>query len=59
MDNNFVDHEVRIRHLEGLLERYRSELNGMKDKIDNQFNLIAGTVITSCIGIALHMTKLL
>jgi len=59
MQDKFVDHEIRIRNLEEFLKQIHEELRGIREKMDNQYNLIIGAIITSFVGVALHMAKLL
>lgn len=59
MDENIVEREVRLRLLEDCIQNMNSQLLNIQQKIDNQFNLIVGAIITSCLAVVLHVSKLM
>lgn len=50
-NNQFIDHEVRLRVLEQLSEKTFHILERLENKMDNQFKWIIGTIITMIGGL--------
>lgn len=66
----YIDHEVRIRVLQEIASDTKSVLKSLEDKLDsyqlhvetkmdNQFKWIIATILTLFGGIILHMAKLI
>lgn len=50
-NNQFIDHEVRLRGLKQLSEKTFHILERLENKMDNQFKWIIGTIITMIGGL--------
>jgi hypothetical protein len=50
-NENYVDHEVRIRILENIAKGIDGRFNRLEDKIDSHFKWILGTIILLIITI--------
>lgn len=48
-----IDQEVRLRVIEEITQDLYGRLNRIEDKMDNQFKLIVGTVVTMLGGLIL------
>ena len=59
MEPNLIDHEVRLRQLEKLLEHYDQKYKDNEAKLSGQYTWIIGTVVTSISALPLHLTKLI
>lgn len=64
-EENYIDHEVRIRLQEGIYKEVRDNIKHLDNKIDSHFHWVLGTIlaqmamtITLFGGIILHMAKL-
>ncbi len=65
-EQNYIDHEVRIRLLEKIAEGIDKRFDKLELKMDSQFHWVLGTIFTLIItiitlfgGIILHMAKLI
>lgn len=63
---NYIEHEVRIRLMEDKHQSFEKRFDKLEAKIDSQFHWILGTIlgligilISMFGGIALHMAKLI
>ena len=62
----YVDHEVRIRLLESIMQKIDLRFDRIESKIDSNFHWVIGTIITLIIamltlfgGVILHLAKLI
>lgn len=65
-EENYVDHEVRIRMVENAIVSIDKKFDKLESKMDSQFHWVLGTIlgqiamtVTLFGGIILHMAKLL
>lgn len=58
-EENYIEHEVRIRVVEEVHKDIKISLNNIETKMDSQFKWILATVLSLFGGIILHMAKLL
>lgn len=69
-EENYIDHEVRVRVLEGTTKEIKDTLIRLEDKMDNTFKYLSGkmdshfkwilaTILTLFGGIILHIAKLI
>lgn len=61
-----IDHEVRIRSLESILEKLDKRFDRIEQKMDSNFHWVLGTIFTMMIpmvmmfgGVTLHVAKLI
>ena len=69
-NENYIDHEVRIRIQEGVYKEVRDSIKELQQKVDSHFKWLLGTMLGLFVGIVgiifpifggiiLHMAKLI